>query len=75
MITGTFQTMERKNIQEVIEQLGGKVASAVSKTNYLIAGEQAGSKLSKAQELGVQILDETEFIELLEKNKDPLVFK
>lgn len=70
VITGTFQTMERKNIQEVIEQLGGKVASAVSKkTNYLIAGEQAGSKLSKAQELGVQILDETEFIELLEKTK------
>ncbi len=70
VITGTFQTMERKNIQEVIEQLGGKVASAVSKkTNYLIAGEQAGSKLSKAPELGVQILDETEFIELLEKTK------
>lgn len=70
VITGTFQTLERKNIQEEIEQFGGKVASAVSKkTNYLIAGEQAGSKLSKAQELGVQILDETEFIELLEKTK------
>ena len=70
VITGTFQNMERKQMQEEIEHLGGKVASSVSKkTNYLIAGEQAGSKLSKAQELNVKILDETEFRELLEKTK------
>ena len=62
--------MERKQIQEEIERLGGKVSSSVSKkTNYLIAGDQAGSKLSKAQDLDVQILDETEFRELLEKTK------
>lgn len=70
VITGTFQNMERKQIQEEIERLGGKVSSSVSKkTNYLIAGDQAGSKLSKAQDLDVQILDETEFRELLEKTK------
>ena len=70
VITGTFENMERKQMQEEIEHLGGKVASSVSKkTNYLIAGEQAGSKLSKAQELTVKILDETEFRELLEKTK------
>ena len=70
VITGTFQQFERKAIQEEIEQLGGKVAGSVSKkTNYLIAGEQAGSKLAKAQELGITILNETDLIELLEKTK------
>lgn len=70
VITGTFQNKERKQIQEEIEDLGGKVSGAVSKkTRYLIAGEQAGSKLAKAQELGIEILGEEEFIELLEKTK------
>lgn len=70
VITGTFETLERNRVQEQIEEMGGKVANAVSKkTTYLLAGEQAGSKLAKAKELGIQILDEHEFIEILNKSK------
>ena len=51
---------------EIIEKLGGKVSSSVSKkTNYVLAGEEAGSKLTKAQELGVSIINETEFMEMV----------
>lgn len=68
VITGTLTTsnMSRERAKELLEQLGCKVAGSVSaKTHFLVAGEKAGSKLDKAQSLGVKILDETEFLALL----------
>ena len=61
--------MDRKTAQEKIESLGGKASSSVSKkTNYVVAGENAGSKLTKAEELGITILSEDEFLRLLEED-------
>ena len=58
--------MERKTAQEKIESLGGKASGSVSKkTDYVVAGENAGSKLTKAQELGITILSEEEFLQML----------
>ncbi|MGY0218990.1 NAD-dependent DNA ligase LigA [Endozoicomonadaceae bacterium StTr2] len=66
VLTGTLQSMGRNDGKKLLQQLGAKVAGSVSaKTTALIAGEKAGSKLTKATELGVQVLDETAFIELL----------
>lgn len=66
VLTGTLASMERKNAQEKIESFGGKATSSVSKkTDYVIAGENAGSKLTKAQELGITVLSEEEFLHLL----------
>ncbi|MBM4077929.1 MAG: NAD-dependent DNA ligase LigA, partial [Planctomycetes bacterium] len=66
VVTGTLSKYSRDEIQELIRQHGGKAASSVSKkTNYVIAGTDAGSKLTKAQELGVPVLDETQFESLL----------
>lgn len=63
VITGTLPTMKRKDAQTLIEKLGGKVSSSVSKkTDYVVAGEDAGSKLVKAQELGIEIISEQELI-------------
>ncbi len=65
--TGKLQNYTRDEIQVKITSLGAKAASSVSKkTDYLIAGEKAGSKLTKAQQLGVRILTEQEFEEMLE---------
>ena len=62
---GTLPTMSRNEAKEIIENLGGKVSSSVSKkTSYVVAGEEAGSKLTKAQELGVPILDEAGLLTL-----------
>jgi DNA ligase (NAD+) len=64
VLTGTLPTLSRSQATLMIEEGGGKVSSSVSKkTNYLLAGEEAGSKLTKAKELGVQVLDEKVFLE------------
>lgn len=65
VLTGTLPTMKRRDAQELIEKFGGKVSSSVSKkTDYVVAGEDAGSKLKKAQQLGIQILTERELIDI-----------
>ena len=64
--TGSLQNYSRSAIKDKLESLGAKVAGSVSKkTDYVIAGEAAGSKLTKAQELGVKVLSEEEFEEML----------
>ena len=69
VLTGTLPTYTRKEASDIIESLGGKVTSSVSKkTTYVLAGDSAGSKLEKAQQLGVEILTEEEFNEKV-KNK------
>jgi DNA ligase (NAD+) len=66
VFTGTLSSLTREEASEKIESLGGKASSSVSrKTDYVVAGEEAGSKLVKAKELGVKILDESAFLELL----------
>jgi DNA ligase (NAD+) len=66
VITGTLPTLSRDDAKQLIEQAGGKVSSAVSKkTSYVVVGEDAGSKLAKAQELGVPVLTEDELRALI----------
>lgn len=66
VVTGTLPSLGRKEAQELIEKYGGKAAGSVSKkTDYVLAGEAAGSKLTKAQELGIPVLNEDEFKALL----------
>ena len=66
VLTGTLPTMSRKEASLLIEQNGGKTSSSVSKkTDYVLAGEDAGSKLTKAQTLGISILSEEEFLAML----------
>lgn len=67
VITGTL-SQKRESYQEILESLGAKVSSSVSKkTDFLLCGEEAGSKLAKAQELGVKILNEKDFWELIKE--------
>ena len=67
VLTGTLPTMTRKEASVIIEQNGGKTASSVSKkTDYVLAGEDAGSKLTKAQSLGVTVISEEEFLSMLQ---------
>ncbi|MGQ5522525.1 NAD-dependent DNA ligase LigA [Chitinimonas sp. PSY-7] len=71
VITGTLPTLSRDEAKALIEAAGGKAAGSVSKkTDYLVAGEAAGSKLDKAQELGVPILDEAALLALLAKQPE-----
>jgi DNA ligase (NAD+) len=66
VVTGTLERYSREEIEDLIEQHGGRATSSVSKsTDYLVTGEKAGSKLDKAQKLGVKIISEAEFDELL----------
>ncbi len=67
VLTGTLPSYTRPQAAKIIEELGGKVSSSVSKkTDYVLAGEEAGSKLDKANALGVTVIDENEFIKMCE---------
>ncbi len=67
VITGTLPNMGRTEMEELVTKHGGKVSGSVSKkTSYVIAGENAGSKLTKAQELGIPVLSEAELLEMLQ---------
>ena len=71
--TGSLEGFTRDSVSEAITSRGGKASSSVSaKTDFVVAGSGAGSKLAKAEELGVRILDEEEFVTLLEKGPDAL---
>jgi len=66
VLTGTLETMTRKEAEDIIEKLGGKTSGSVSKkTDYVLAGEEAGSKLTKAQSLGITIISENDFKEMI----------
>ena len=66
VLTGTLPTMKRDEASALIERFGGKTSGSVSKkTTYVLAGEEAGSKLTKAQSLGVTVIDEETFLEML----------
>ncbi|TAF43404.1 MAG: NAD-dependent DNA ligase LigA, partial [Oscillatoriales cyanobacterium] len=68
VITGTLPTLKRDEAKDLIQKAGGKVTNSVSaKTNYVVVGEDAGSKLEKAQSLGIHQLTESELIQLLEQ--------
>lgn len=66
VLTGTLQTLKRDEAKEMIEKRGGKCSGSVSKkTSYVVAGEEAGSKLTKANELGVPVLTEEQFLQMI----------
>ena len=68
VLTGSLEKFTRDEAKKRIEALGGKTSSSVSKkTDYVIAGSEAGSKLTKAQSLGINILSEEDFINMLSK--------
>ena len=69
VLTGTLDGMSRTEAERIIESFGGKVSSSVSKnTDYVLAGEAPGSKLAKAEKLGVKIIDKEEFLNIVNKN-------
>ena len=68
VVTGTLPTLSRKEAEELIVQNGGKAAGSVSKkTSFVVAGEAAGSKLTKAQELGIPVVDEAGLLAMLKE--------
>jgi DNA ligase (NAD+) len=68
VVTGTLPTLERKEAEDLIVKLGGKASGSVSKkTSFVVAGESAGSKLTKAKELGIEVLDEAAFLKRIGK--------
>jgi DNA ligase (NAD+) len=70
VITGRFSTLSRQDMESEITKRGGKISSSISKkTNYLLMGEEAGSKLEKAKTLGISILEEDEFLEKINKSE------
>lgn len=71
VVTGTLPTLSRNEAEELIRQHGGKAASSVSKkTAFVVAGEAAGSKLTKAQQLGIPVLDEAAFMEKIQQQAE-----
>lgn len=69
VVTGTLESMGRSEAREKLQKLGAKVAGSVSaKTTCVVAGPGAGSKLTKAESLGVKVIDESEFLSLLEQH-------
>lgn len=67
VLTGTLPTLKRSEAKAIIEKFGGKASGSVSKnTDYVLAGEEAGSKLTKAENLGIKIIDEAEFLKMTE---------
>ncbi|GAA0865860.1 NAD-dependent DNA ligase LigA [Paraclostridium tenue] len=67
VLTGTLPTLKRNDAKEMIEARGGKATSSVSKsTTFVLAGEEAGSKLTKANELGIPVIDEAKFLEMID---------
>ena len=75
VLTGTLPTLSRAQAQEMIRKNGGKATESVSKkTSIVLAGESAGSKLDKARELGVTIIDEDQFLRMIEQQKRPETF-
>ena len=67
VLTGTLPTMKRSEAAALVEQYGGKTSGSVSKkTTYVLAGEDAGSKLIKAQQLGVTVIDEATFLNMIQ---------
>ena len=76
VLTGTLPTLKRNDAKEMIEKLGGKATSSVSKsTTFVLAGEEAGSKLTKANELGVKVIDENKFLEICKLSSKEEVIK
>jgi DNA ligase (NAD+) len=70
VLTGRLSSLSRDDAGELVRRLGGKVAGSVSKnTDYVVAGEVAGSKLRKANELGIKILGEEEFLALASRKR------
>jgi DNA ligase (NAD+) len=73
VLTGTLPTLTRDKARQLIEYAGGRVSGSVSsKTNYVVAGAEAGAKLKEAQRLGIKIISENEFLSLLQKNNTDL---
>ncbi len=71
VLTGTLPTMSRDEASELIKDAGGKVSGSVSKkTSYVVAGEEAGSKLTKANDLGIPVIDEAKLLEMLKEQGD-----
>jgi DNA ligase (NAD+) len=67
VVTGTLENLTRQQVEQAIKRVGGKPSSSVSKkTDFVLAGEQPGSKLDKARKLGVKVINEKQFLELLE---------
>ena len=75
VLTGTLPTLKRNDAKEMIEKRGGKATSSVSKsTSFVLAGEEAGSKLTKANDLGIKVVDEEKFLQLIDlKTTDEVI--
>ena len=68
VFTGTLKTIKRAEAKNHVEMNGGRVSSSVSRnTNYLVAGESSGSKLKKATDLNIKIIDELQFLEMIDR--------